>query len=189
MTSPTSATELFRRARAGDDGALQALFPLVYDELRALAGRYMRREYARQTIQATALVHEAYLRLIPDRSLRWNDRAHFLALVARSMRQILVERARARHAEKRGGPGGGPVTLHDELLGNAERTVDVLALDEALGQLAVLDPRQARLVELRFFGGLTVGEAAEAMSVSPATLKRDWAFAQTWLRRQLSAKS
>jgi RNA polymerase sigma factor (TIGR02999 family) len=174
------------KVRGGDDGALEELFPLVYDELRALAGRYMRREYQRQTLQTTALVHEAYLRLVPDRKLRWNDRAHFLALVGRAMRQILVERARARHAAKRGGADARPVTLHDELLGKAERTVDLLALDEALARLAGLDSRQAELVELRFFGGLTVEEAAEVMNISPATVKRDWAFAQAWLRRQLS---
>ena len=180
-------TELFERARAGDDGALEALFPLVYDELRALARRYMGRERAPQTLQATALVHEAYLRLIPDRKLQWRNRTHFLALVARSMRQILVERARARHAVKRGGAAARPVTLHDELLGRAERTVDVLALEEALDKLAQLDKRQAALVELRFYGGLTVEEAAEALDTSPATVKRDWAFAQAWLRRQLSS--
>ena len=183
---PESATQLFARARAGDEGALERLFPLVYDELRGLAGNYMRRENPRQTLQATALVHEAYLRLIPDGKLKWNDRAHFFALVARSMRQILVERARARHAEKRGGAAARPVTLHDELLGEAERSIDVLALDEALQQLGELDSRQAELVELRFFGGLTVEETAEVMSISPATVKRDWSFAQAWLRRQLS---
>lgn len=185
--SSQTATELFRRVRAGDEGAMEKLFPLVYDELRALAARYMRREYERQTLQATALVHEAYMRLIPDRNLRWNDKAHFLALVARSMRQILVERARARHAEKRGGAKAYAVTLHDELLGKAEQTVDVLALEEALGRLVQMDARQAQLVELRFFGGLTVEEAAEVLNVSRATAKRDWTFAQTWLRRQLSS--
>jgi len=187
MTSPHAATELFRRARSGDEGALEQLFPLVYDELRALARKYMRREYEHQTLQATALVHEAYLRLIPDSKLGWNDRAHFLALVARSMRQILVERARARHAVKRGGANPPPVTLHDDLLGAAERTVDVLALDEALAKLGQLDERQAHLVELRFFGGLTVEEAAQVLGISPATVKRDWTFAQTWLRRQLES--
>jgi RNA polymerase sigma factor (TIGR02999 family) len=185
--SSQTATDLFRRVRAGDEGAMEQLFPLIYDELRALAGRYMRREHERQTLQATALVHEAYLRLIPDRHLRWNDKAHFLALVARSMRQILVERARARHAEKRGGAKAHAVTLHDELLGKAEQTVDVLALEEALDRLVLMDPRQAQLVELRFFGGLTVEEAAEVLDVSPATVKRDWTFAQAWLRRQLTA--
>jgi RNA polymerase sigma factor (TIGR02999 family) len=183
--SSSNATELFTRVRSGDDGAMEELFPLVYEELRALAGRYMAREYERQTLQATALVHEAYLRLVPGGKLAWNDRAHFLALVARSMRQILVERARARHARKRGGERARPVTLHDEILGESAREIDVLALDEALGQLASLDQRQARLVELRFFGGLTVEETSEVLGISPATVKRDWAFAQTWLRRRL----
>lgn len=183
--SSSNTTELFARVRSGDEGALEELFPIVYDELRAVAARYMRREYERQTLQATALVNEAYLKLVPDGNLRWNDRAHFLALVARSMRQILVERARARHAGKRGGEDARPVTLHDELLGGAARDIDVLALHEALGRLGELDRRQAELVELRFFGGLTVEETAEAMGISPATVKRDWAFAQAWLRRHL----
>ena len=186
-SSALSATQLFEKARAGDEAALAQLFPLVYDELRRLAGNYMRRENPRQTLQATALVHEAYLRLIPDGKLKWNDRAHFFALIARSMRQILVERARARHAEKRGGAAAQPVTLHDELLGKAEQSIDVLALDEALQKLADLDARQAELVELRFFAGLTVEETAEVMDISPATVKRDWSFAQAWLRRQLSS--
>jgi RNA polymerase sigma factor (TIGR02999 family) len=179
-------TSLLQSAADGDLLASEQLLPLVYDELRKLAAARLVQEQPGQTLQATALVHEAYLRLIPDGNLGWNDRAHFFALVARSMRRILVERARARHARKRGGPEAVQVTLHDDLLGRAERTVDLLALDEALGMLAQLDSRQAELVELRFFGGLTVEEAAEVLNVSPATVKRDWVFAQAWLRRQLS---
>jgi len=186
-TEPQSATELFRMARSGDDHALEQLFPLVYDELRALAGHYMRRENPRHTLQATALVHEAYLRLIPDARLQWNDRAHFLALIARSMRQILVDRARARNAEKRGGPDAHAVTLHDDLLGQVERSIDVLDLDRALEELKALDPRHAALVELRFFGGLTVEQCAEVLGVSVATVKRDWAFVRAWLRRKLDS--
>ena len=159
---------------------------MVYDELRGLAVKYMRRERPGQTLQATALVNEAYLRLIPDRNLQWNDRSHFFAIAARSMRQILVERARARVAQKRGGPEI-PVTFADEILGRAEQSVDLLALDEALRKLAELDPKQAELVELRFFGGLTIEETAEVMGTSPATVKRGWAFSQAWLRRELTS--
>lgn len=180
-----SVTELFEKARSGDEGAREQLFPLVYEELRRLAAGYMRRENPRHTLQATALVHEAYLRLTPGVKLQWQNRAHFLALVARTMRQILVESARARHAEKRGGAAARAVTLHDELLGHAERSLDVMALDEALQKLGEVDARQADLVELRFFGGLTVEETAEVLNISPATVKRDWTFAQAWLRRYM----
>ncbi len=178
-------TLLLGRARAGDDTAIDELFPLVYDELRRLAGKHMRREYERQTIQATALVHEAYLRLIPGGALELKDRAHFFGIVGRSMRQIMVERARARHAAKRGGPVAA-VTLNDEILGQAERSLDLLALDLALEKLVELDPKRAELVELRFFAGLTLEETAEVMGVSPATIKRWWVFAQTWLRREMT---
>ena len=186
------ATRLFAAHRQGDAGALAELFPLVYDELRRLAARQIRREYGPQTLEATALVHEAYMRLIPDGNLAWNDRAHFLAIAARSMRQVLIDRARARKAQKRGGPVA-PVTLTDALLdragdpGQAGHGIDVIALDEALGRLHQLDPKQAEMVELRFFGGLTIEETAEVMQRSPATVKRLWKFAQAWLRRELGA--
>ena len=182
--SGKTVTQLVQRARTGDAGAMSKLFPLIYEELRGLAAKYIRRERPGQTLQATALVHEAYLRLIPDGGLHWKDRTHFLAIVARSMRQVLVERARVRMAQKRGGPAI-PVTFTDEILGRDERSVDLLALDEALGKLEDLDPKQAELVELRFFGGLTVEETAEVLEISPATVKRRWAFSQAWLRREL----
>ena len=186
LNSSRTVTRLLERCRAGDSNAVEDLFPLVYHELRAIGARYMLRERERQTLQATALVHEAYLQLIPDGSLEWKSRAHFFGVAARSMRQILVEHARARHAAKRGG-NARDVTLVDHIVGQAERSVDLLALDQALSRLAELDPRHAELVELRFFAGLTVEETAEVMGTSPATVKRGWAFAQAWLRSRLAS--
>jgi RNA polymerase sigma factor (TIGR02999 family) len=158
--------------------------PLVYDELRRLAASYLRRERPGQTLQATALVHEAYLRLLRDRQQSWQNRAHFLAIAARSMRQILVERARARDSLKRGGDHAR-ITLDEELVAGEGPSVDVVAIDAALQRLAALDRQQARIVELRFFGGLTVEETAEALGVAPATVKRHWSVAKAWLRREL----
>lgn len=183
-TSDADLDALLARARAGDDEAVARLMPLVYDELRRIAARYMRRERPGQTIQATALVHEAYLRLLKDTSRNWQNRAHFLAIAATSMRQILVERARARGAAKRGG-SRDRITLDEATLATPEQQVDIEAIDAALDKLGRLDPRQARVVELRFFGGLTVEEAAEALGISPATLKREWSVARAWLRREL----
>lgn len=163
--------------------------PLVYDELRRLAASYLRRERPGQTLQATALVHEAYVRLIGEKTQNWQNRTHFLAIAALSMRQILVQRARARNAAKR---GGGPerITIDEQLLPAAETGgpdgVDIIALDAALDRLAALSERQAKIVELRYFGGLGVEEAAEAVGVSPATVKRDWTLARAWLKRELA---
>ena len=164
--------------------SVDSLLPLVYQELRRLAASYLRREKPGQTLQPTALVNEAYLRLLKDRPDRWQNRAHFCAIAAHAMRQILIERARARHAQKRGG-ARARVTLDDALAAGGERSIDLLALDEALERLAQLDPEQARLIELRFFGGLTVEETADAMDISPATVKRHWAVARAWLAREL----
>ena len=161
------------------------LLPLVYDELRRLAASYLRRERPGQTLQPTALVHEAYLRLMKDRPDRWQNRAHFCAIAAHSMRQILIERARARGAQKRGG-AQPRVTLDEALVPGQAPSVDLVALDEALERLERLDPEQARLVELRFFGGLTIEETAEAMDISPATVKRHWTVARAWLARELA---
>jgi RNA polymerase sigma factor (TIGR02999 family) len=163
------------------------LMPVVYDELRRLAASYLRRERPGQTIQATALVHEAYVRLAAEKAHRWQNRTHFLAIAALSMRQILVQRARARHAAKR---GNNPerITLDDRLIAtdaSGARNVDVLALDAALDRLAAFDAQHARIVELRYFGGLTVEETAEALDISPATVKRHWALARAWLKREL----
>jgi RNA polymerase sigma-70 factor (ECF subfamily) len=167
-----------------DRQSLDSLLPLVYQELRRLAAGYLRRERAGYTLQPTALVNEAYLRLLKDRPDRWQNRAHFCAIAAHSMRQILIERARARGAQKRGG-ARARVTLDEALVAGGERSIDLVALDQALERLAEIDPEQARLVELRFFGGLTVEETAEAMNMSPATVKRHWTVARAWLAREM----
>lgn len=168
--------------------SVDALLPLVYQELRRLAASYLRREKRGQTLQPTALVNEAYLRLLKDRPDRWQNRAHFCAIAAHSMRQILIERARARTAQKRGGERTR-VTLDETLVAGGDRAIDLVALDDALERLAAVDPEQARLVELRFFGGLTVEETAEAMNISPATVKRHWTVARAWLARELEGLS
>jgi RNA polymerase sigma factor (TIGR02999 family) len=171
-----------------EERPVDALLPVVYEELRRLAAAYLRRERPGQTLQPTALVHEAYLRLMKDRPDRWQNRAHFCAIAAHSMRQILIERARARGAQKRGG-AQPRVTLDEALVaadGSDSPSVDLVALDDALQRLEALDPDQARLVELRFFGGLTIEETAEAMKISPATVKRHWTVARAWLARELA---
>src|SRR6187402_58242 len=170
---------------ADDGGSVDSLLPVVYQELRRLAASYLRREKAGQTLQPTALVNEAYLKLLKDRPERWQNRAHFSAIAAHSMRQILIERARARGAQKRGG-AQPRVTLDEGLVGSESPSFDLVALDEALGRLEQIDAEQARLVELRFFGGLTIEETAEAMSISPATVKRHWTVARAWLARELA---
>ena len=167
----------------------QELAPLVYDELRRLAGAYIRRERPGQTLQATALVHDAYLRLLRDSDLSWQNRAHFFGIAARSMRQILIERARARGTAKRGG-SRIRVTFEPGLIAAAQAPeFDLEALDEALTRLAARDAELARVVEVRFFGGLSIEEAAVALDVSPATVKRRWTLAKAWLARELRGKS
>jgi RNA polymerase sigma factor (TIGR02999 family) len=181
-------TELIEAVRGGDRAQIGALVEGLYPELHRLAAGYMRRERPGQTIQATALVHDVYLRLVGERNVSWQNRAHFCAIAANAMRQILVERARARHAAKRGG-GVARVTLLEERAGaapDAGLDVDVLALHDALDRLAAVDPDRARLVELRYFGGLTIEESAEALGWSPATVKRAWALARAWLSRELT---
>jgi RNA polymerase sigma factor (TIGR02999 family) len=167
--------------------SLDSLLPVVYQELRRLAAGYIRHEKPGQTLQPTALVHEAYLRLMKDRPDRWQNKAHFCAIAAHSMRQILIERARARNAQKRWGEKAR-ITLEEELVQGGEPSVDLLALDEAIERLAALDPEQARIVELRFFGGLTVEETADALDISPATVKRHWTVARAWLARELEGR-
>ena len=171
------------RTRAGGDADVGPLVEEVYGELRRIADRYVQREKIK-SVQATELVHEAYLRLLKDRSPAWRNRTHFLAIAAISMRRLLVERARARAAAKRGG-GHIQVTLDEGLLARQDETVDILAVDRALEALAKIDPQQAKLVELRFFGGLSVEETADALGISPATVKRHWAVARAWLWREL----
>jgi RNA polymerase sigma factor (TIGR02999 family) len=177
-------THLLEELSDGNQDALAALVPLIYEQLRRLARSHMRREGRMQTLQTTALVHEAYLRLVDQRNVRWQNRAHFFAIAAQAMRRILVSRARARLAEKRGG-GGEKVQIDDLDIANPESSVDLVALDEALRRLAMLDPQQGRVVELRFFGGLTVDETAEVLQLSAPTVKREWRTAKAWLRREL----
>ncbi|MDB4877054.1 MAG: polymerase sigma factor [Gemmatimonadetes bacterium] len=181
-------TELLRAWGAGDAGASEELVPLVYAELRRQARRALRREGEGHTLQATALVHEAWLRLDGQHDARWESRTQFLAVAAQTMRRVLVDHARARRALKRGG-GGAQVTLGDaeHAAAAAHDEVDVLALDEALARLAILDPRKARLVELRYFAGLSIPEAAATLGISLATVGREWAVARMWLRRELEA--
>jgi RNA polymerase sigma factor (TIGR02999 family) len=186
-SSKTTVAQLVESARRGDEQALSALMPLVYEELRRLAASYMRRERPGQTLQATALVHDAYIRLMQDSKLSWQNRSHFFGIAARSMRQILVERARARRAVKRGG-SRIRVTLDAGLLATEAPAIDLEALDEALTRLEALDPELARVVEVRFFGGLSIDEAAETLDVSPATVKRRWTVAKAWLARELAVK-
>ena len=176
----------------GDRAALDALLPVVYAELRRQARRALRRETAGHTLQPTALVHEAYLRLVDQRPIRWQSRAHFFGVAARCMRQVLVDAARTRRAAKRG-RGAHTVTLDDAdgvaagpSAGVENAGVEVLALEEALVRLAALDPGQARLVELRYFGGLTLDDTAATLGVSPATVSREWTVARRWLRRELA---
>ncbi len=173
------------RASRGDERALSQLMPLVYDELRRLARGYLGRERPGQTLQPTALVNEAYLRLVKDKKQDWQTRTHFVAIAAISMRQILIEHARARDAQKRGGDRAR-VTLDEGLVAEEQRSVDLLAVDDALRKLATIDAQQAKLVELRFFGGLTIDESAEALGISPATVKRHWAMAKAWLQREIT---
>ena len=184
--SPNAARrESQTRLSQDDQMALSRLMPLVYDELRRLAKRYVGRERPGLTLQPTALVNEVYLRLDKNQKQGWQSRAHFVAIAALSMRQILVERARARDARKRGGDRV-KVTLDEGLVAETERSVDLLAVDDALNALAAIDAEKAKLVELRFFGGLTVDESAEVLGISPATVKRRWALAKAWLQREIT---
>jgi RNA polymerase sigma factor (TIGR02999 family) len=185
--SPGAVTELLRAWGDGDDGALERLTPLVEAELRRLARGYMRRERRGHTLQTSALVNEAFLRLTDARSVRWEDRAHFLGISARLMRRVLVDHARSRGYRKRGG-GAQRVTLDEGLVASPEPSWDVVALDRALEALAAADARKARVIELRYFGGLSVEETAEVLDVSPDTVKRDWRLAKLWLLRELAGE-
>ena len=182
--SSGAVTELLRAWSDGDEGALERLLPLVEAELRRLARGYMGRERRGHTLQVTALVNEAFLRLTSARGLRWQDRAHFLGISARLMRRVLVDHARARGNRKRGG-GVQKVTLNEALLVSPEPAVQLLALDRALEVLAATDLRKSRVIEMRFFGGLTVEETAEVLDVSTDTVKRDFRLAKLWLLREL----
>jgi RNA polymerase sigma factor (TIGR02999 family) len=169
--------------------ALDLLLPAIYGELKQLAANYLRRERRDHTLQATALVHEAFLKLVDQRDVRWQNRAHFFGIAAQMMRRILVDHARAHAASKRGS-GARPLSLDEALVVAPASNVDLLALDEALTRLGALDPQQSRVVELRFFGGLTMDETAKVLDISPATVGRDWILAKAWLYAELGhAKS
>lgn len=186
--SPTEdVTQALREVSAGDREAFEKLMPLVYDELRRLAVRYLRRERPDHTLQPTALVNEAYLRLVDQTRVNWKNRAHFFSISAEIMRRILVDYARSRKAEKRGG-SAEKLPLEEAISLSDEMDVDLIALDDALSDLARLDPLQSRVVELRFFGGLTLEETAEVLSLSRSTIEREWLTAKAWLYVQLSSQ-
>ena len=182
--SRVGVTELLQLWSSGRQEALDELLPQIYAELQRLAASYLRRERPDHTLQATALVHEAFLKLIDQRAVRWQNRAHFFGIAAQAMRRILVDHARARAAGKRG-DGARPVSLDQALALTDAPDTDLLALDEVLTRLAALDPQQSRVVELRFFGGLTMEETAEVLHVSPATVGREWTLAKAWLYAEL----
>ena len=185
-TTPKTPTELLSAWSAGDKAALEQLMPMIYQELHRLAARHLAHERVGHTLQATALVNEAYLRLIDQKRVRWQNRAHFLGIAAQMMRRILVDYARTRRNAKRG--GGAPVVSLDEAATlSVERASDLIAVNDALTRLSELDARKGRVVELRFFGGLSVEETAEVLQISPNTVLRDWRTAKAWLHRELSA--
>jgi RNA polymerase sigma-70 factor (ECF subfamily) len=186
--SPRTVTELLRAWGNGDDGALAQLTPLIEVELRRLARQYMAHERRGHTLQTTALVNELFLRLTGARRVQWQDRAHFLGISARLMRRVLVDHARARGYRKRGGDAQR-VTLNENLAASPELSLDVVALDRALEALTAVDARKSRVIELRFFGGLSVEETAEVLEVSPDTVKRDWRLAKLWLLRELEGEN
>ncbi|HKN16598.1 MAG TPA: sigma-70 family RNA polymerase sigma factor [Candidatus Sulfotelmatobacter sp.] len=185
---PSQITQLLRRWRDGNREALDALLPLVYDELRRLAHRHLRNERAEHTLQSSALVHEAYLRLVGQDFPQWEGRTHFFAIAAQLMRQILVDYARRHRASKRGS-GVCMLTLGDVEALPQRKDVDVVALNDALNALAEIDPRQSHVVELRFFAGLSLEETSEVMGIGTATVQRDWTAARAWLYREISRRS
>jgi RNA polymerase sigma factor (TIGR02999 family) len=189
MRDVDAVTALLADLRRGRAGAAAEVFPLVQAQLRAIAERYMRRERPGHTLQATVLVHDAFLKLVDQDRVVWQDRAHFFAIAAQAMRRMLVDHARARVAVKRGAGAAG-AAVSDTAIPAIEPALpveDLIALDTALNELAAVDARHARVVELRYFGGMSIEESAEALSISPATVKREWALARAWLHRRLSA--
>ncbi len=186
-SSPKDVTELLVDWRNGDKRALDQLIPLVYNELHRIASRYLRRERQGHTLQTTALINEAYMRIVDQNSVNWQNRAHFFGVAAQMMRRILVDHARSHLYAKRGG-GAQKLTLDEAIATPQERDLDLVALDDALSTLAAIDPQQSRIIELRFFGGLTIEETAEVVSISPATVKRDWNMAKAWLYGEISKR-
>lgn len=185
----TGITRLLIAWSDGERDALERLVPLVYDDLRRLAAGYMGRETPGHALQPTALVHEAYVRLIDQNRVQWRNRAHFFGVAANMMRRILVDDARKRRAEKRGGGVERITLVGDDVAAPEQHDIDVLALHESLERLAAFDPQQGRIVELRYFGGLTIEEAAEVIGISPASIVREWTIAKAWLRADMSART
>lgn len=186
MPEPGEITVLLGQVREGSTGAGDQLIPLIYAELRRIAGAQLRHERPGHTLQATAVVHEAYIRMLGEQEVPWQNRAHFFAISARTMRRVLLDYARQRRAEKRGGQGARRVDLDAELLMGDDHLEDVIAIDEVLGRLTELDPQQGQIVEMRFFAGLNVDETAEVLGISARTVKREWRSAKAWLDRELS---
>jgi len=186
MTESQEVTLLLSALTRGDEGAASKLIPAVYDELRRLAGSYMRRERVDHTLQATALVHEAYVKLIEQRSVNWQSRAHFFGVAAQLMRRILIDYARGHSRQKRGGDHK-KVSLDEAIIFDEQRADELLAVDDSLKRLAEMDPRQARIVEMRFFGGLSVEESAEVLKISPITVIREWNKAKAWLYKAVAS--
>jgi RNA polymerase sigma factor (TIGR02999 family) len=189
MDSPSShVTELLTAWSSGDQAAREHLIPLVYDELHRLAHQYMRRESPGHTLQTSALVNEAFVKLVDQKNVRWQNRAHFFGIAAQLMRRILVDHARSRQTAKRGG-GVQPISFDDALYVSDERSAEVVAVHEALEQLSKFDARKGQIVELRFFGGLSIDETAQVLRVSPGTVMRDWTLAKAWLHREITAEA
>lgn len=186
MKPPEGVTQLLVEWGAGDQAALDKLMPLVYGELRRLANNYLRRERANHTLQPTALVNEAYLKLVDQKNARWQNRAQFFGVAAQLMRRILVDHARLHQAQKRGGSDQQRLSLTNVDRASDKPDIDLLALHEALNELAEVDPQQSRIVELKFFGGLSIEETAEVLGIGHATVERDWKMARAWLRNKLS---
>ena len=184
-TASTDVTQLLKDWSGGDQAAVDKLMPLVYEELRRLAHQYMRREKPGHTLQTSALVNEAYVRLVDQSKIQWEGRAHFFGIAARLMRQILVDQARRKNFAKRGG-GAIRVSLDSGTAIAQEQSANIMALDDALRTLEQTDPRKSQIVELRFFGGMSIEETAEALNVSPGTVMREWTFARAWLRNEMS---
>jgi len=180
-------TQLLHEVRTGGEDAMNELLPLVYDELRRLAGSYLRRERGDHTLQPTALVHEAYMRMLGQKQIDWQNRAHFFGVSARLMREILIEYARAKNRQKRGGEFKTEIGLDAAVSFNDRQELDIVAVDEALTKLEALDERQSRIVEMKFFGGMTIEEIGEVLEISPATVKREWSSAKLFLAKKLGS--
>ena len=185
---PHDVTQLLIAWSNGDHAAREQLMSVVYEELHRLARRYMRNESPGHTLQTSALVNEAFIRLVDQKNVHWQNRSHFFGIAAQMMRRILVDYARSRNYAKRGG-GARQVSLDEGLVASEERSAEVVAVHEALEELAKIDPRKAQVVELKFFGGLTIDEVAEVVGVSPATVALDWTMAKAWLRREISREA